>query len=187
MDMRLDENRKIAWVVLVVCMLLSVFAFGGAALGRERRKVMKVFNEGTNTSLATRHSMDAYLDDAAERAQIMANEVELRQGESRATQSAKAAAVTLADDAAGLDARYAAYTSLKTDVETLYNGLYNAVSAADFRDFKLAYDDFWGFDDMIGRDEYHKLAKSYNGLISGFPGGVVATLTGQGNLNTFGG
>ena len=40
---------------------------------------------------------------------------------------------------------------------------------------------------MIGRDEYHKLAKSYNGLISGFPGGVVATLTGQGNLNTFGG
>ena len=26
MDMRLDENRKIACVVLVVCVLLSVFA-----------------------------------------------------------------------------------------------------------------------------------------------------------------
>ena len=185
--MRLVENRKIAWVVLAICVVLSVCLLGGAALGRERGKVLKVFNEGTDASLATRHSMDAYLDSAAECAQIMVNEAEMRQGESAATARVKEAAATLANDDAGLDARAGAYTTLKSDVETLYNGLYNAVSTEEFRDFKLAYNDFWGYDDMLGRDEYHKLARGYNDLISGIPGGLVAGLTRQGALNTFGG
>ena len=185
--MRLVENRKIAWIVLAICVVLSVCLLGGAALGRERGKVLKVFNEGTDASLATRHSMDAYLDGAAECAQIMVNEAERRQGESAATTRVKDAAATLANDASGLDARAEAYTTLKSDVETLYNGLYNAVSTEEFRDFKLAYNDFWGYDDMLGRDEYHKLARGYNDLISGIPGGLVAGITRQGALNTFGG
>jgi hypothetical protein len=44
-----------------------------------------------------------------------------------------------------------------------------------------------GKKDLIDRDEYHKLAKGYNDLISGFPGGVVAGITRQGALDTFGG
>ena len=187
MDMRLNENRKLACVVLIVCVLLSVFALGGGALGRERRKVMKVFNDGADTSLATRHSMDAYLDAAGESAGIMANEAEIHTGESELGNAALANAALIGEDSADLDARYKAYVDLKGQVEKLYNNMYSAVSTDEFRNFKLAYDDFWGYDDMLGRDEYHKLAKSYNSLISGFPGGVVATLTGQGTLNTFGG
>lgn len=183
--MRLNENRKLACVVLVVCVLLSVFAFGGAALGRERGKVMRVFNDGADTSLATRHSMDAYLDAAGESASIMANEAEARMGESDLGNSALENAALIGNDAADLNDRFKAYTDLKGQVEKLYNNLYGAVSTEDFRNFKLAYDDFWGYDDLLGRDSYHKLAKSYNSLISSFPGGVVATLTGQGSLNTF--
>ena len=185
--MRLDENRKLACVVLAVCVLLSVFVLGGGALGRERRRVMKVFNDGTDASLATRHSMDAYLDAAGESAGIMANEAEARMGESDLGNSALQNASVIGDDAATLDARFKAYTDLKGQVEKLYNNMYSAVSGDEFKNFKLAYDDFWGYDDMIGRDEYHKLAKGYNDLISGFPGGLVATLTRQGSLNTFGG
>ena len=187
MDMRLDENRRLACVILVVCVLLSIFAFGGGALGRERRKVMKVFNDGSDASLATRHSMDAYLDAAGESASIMANEAEARIGESEIGNVALSNAALIGEDTAPLDLRYKAYTDLKGQVEKLYNTMYSAVSTDEFRNFKLAYDDFWGYDDMIGRDEYHKLAKSYNDLISGFPGGVVATITGQGMLNAFGG
>lgn len=187
MDMRLNENRKLACVVLIVCVLLSVFALGGGALGRERRRAMRVFNDGTDASLATRHSMDAYLDAAGESASIMANEAEIHTGASDLGNSALDNAALIGDDKAALDARFQAYTDLKGQVEKLYNDMYSAVSTDEFRNFKLAYDDFWGYDDMLGRDEYHKLAKSYNSLISGFPGGVVATLTGQGTLNTFGG
>ena len=187
MRLGLKENRKIACVVLAVCVLLSVFVCGGAALRRERTKVMKVFNDGADTSLATRHSMDAYLDSAGESASIMANEAEARVGASDLTSAALSNAAVIGQDAAPLDERFTAYTDLKGQVEKLYNNMYSAVSSDDFRDFKLAYDDFWGYDDMLGRDEYHKQARGYNDLISGFPGGVVAAVTGQGNLNTFGG
>ena len=40
---------------------------------------------------------------------------------------------------------------------------------------------------MIRHDDYSKLAAGYNGLISGIPGSIVAGLTGQSALNTFGG
>lgn len=187
MGMRLNENRKLACIVLAVCVLLSVFAFGGGALGRERKRAIKVFNDGADTFLATRHSMDAYLDGAGESAGIMANESETHTGAGELVDATLANARLIGDDSASLDARFKAYTELKGQVEKLYNSMYTAVSSEEFRSFKLAYDDFWGYDDMLGRDEYHKLAKRYNELISGFPGGAVATLTGQGSLNTFGG
>lgn len=185
--MRLAENRRLACAVLAVCVLLSVFVLGGAALGRERGKVLKVFNEGSAPSAATRQSMDAYLDSAADCARQMANEAEIHLGASDLVNAALENASVIGEDSADLDARNRAYTELKDQVEKLYNGMYTAVSEEEFRNFKLAYDDFWGCDDLIGRDEYHKLARGYNDLISGFPGGMVAGLTRQGNLNTFGG
>ena len=185
--MRLTENRRLAWVVLAVCVVVSVFVLGGAALGRERKSVLRVFNDGTDTSLNTRMSMDAYLDDVGESASIMASEAELRLGRSDLTDEVRANASRVGDDLAALDARFAAYTQLKDQVEKLYNSMYSKLSGDDFKNFKLAYDNFWGKKDLIDRDEYHKLARGYNDLISGFPGGLVATLTRQGSLNTFGG
>ena len=117
----------------------------------------------------------------------MAGEAEIILGQTQLTESVSAGAAQVANDAIGVNARYDAYAALKADVEKLYSAAKAQADDAAFRDFKLAYDDFWGYDDMIGRDEYHKLAKGYNNLISGFPGGVVATLPGQGGLNTFGG
>ena len=187
MTLRLTENRKLAFAVLAVSVLLSVFVLGGAALGRERGNVLKVFNDGAHTELATRQSMDAYLDDAGEQATVMAREAELRLGESDLTRATLANAATVANDSAGLDARSQAYTELKDQVEKLYNSMYSSVNDKDRVNFMTAYHDFWGKKDLIDRDEYHKLAKGYNDLISGFPGGLVATLTRQGSLNTFGG
>ena len=184
--MRLTENRRLAWVALAVCVVVSVFVLGGAALGRERKNVLRVFNDGTGNT-DTRMSMAAYLDDLGKNASIMASEAELRLGRSDLTDAVSANAKKVGDDLAGLDARSEAYAQLKDQVEKLYNNMYSQFSGSDFKSFKLAYDNFWGKKDLIDRDEYHKLAKGYNDLISGFPGGLVATLTRQGSLNTFGG
>ena len=62
-----------------------------------------------------------------------------------------------------------------------------AAKGDDFKNFKVAYDNFWENVNMIKYDEYPKLAAAYNGLISGIPGSLVATVTGQGALATFGG
>ena len=185
--MRIDENRTLAWAVLALSVVVSVFLLGGSSLGRERTKVVKVFNDGVNTKLSTRHSMDAYLDAAGEKATIMAGEAEIYLGASDLTAQTTANAALVGQDAADFTMRSRAYTELKGQVEQLYNQLYARVSAEEFRNFKLAYDDFWGQDDLLKRDDYHKLAKGYNDLISGFPGGVVAGITRQGELDTFGG
>lgn len=183
--MRFSENRKIACVVLALSVLVSVFGLGSMGLARERGKVLQVYDRGADTTLSVRSSMDAYLDSAAEEAQLMASEADLHLGAGQAD-----AVSQLAEQVAketSLDARYEAYTSLKTAVDKLYNSMYAAVSGDDFKNFKVAYDDFWGYDDLIKHDEYHQLAASYNDLIGSFPGGVVAGVTGQGALNTFGG
>ena len=185
--MRIDENRTLAWAVLAVCVVVSVFLLGGSSLGRERTKVVKVFNDGVNTSLSTRHSMDAYLDGAGQSATIMAGEAKIYLGESELIGQTLSNAALVGQDAADLAVRSRAYTELKGEVEQLYNDLYGAVSEDQFKNFKLSYKDFWGQDDLLKRDDYHKLAKGYNDLISGFPGGMVAGITRQGALDTFGG
>ena len=184
--MRLTENRTIAWIALALCVLVSVFGFGGMKLASERGKVMAVFENGAAATLSVRHSMDAYLDSAAESAQIMIAETELRMGSSEVTQAAAAQAAQVAGQE-NLDTRYQAYTDLKASADKLYNQLYTVAQGDAFNNFKLAYDDFWGYDDLIQRDEYHQLAKRYNRLAGGFPGLLVAKLLGQGALNSFGG
>ena len=183
--MRFSENRKIAFAVLAICVLVSVFCLGGMGLARERGKVLTVYDRGADTDLSTRHSMDAYLDSSAEAAQLMVSEAELHLSSSQATESVAALAAQVADS--DVNARYKAYTDLKTAVDKLYNAMYEAAKGDDFKNFKIAYDDFWGYDDLLKRDEYHKMAAGYNALISSFPGGVVASVTGQGALDTYGG
>ncbi len=184
--MRFSENRKVAFAVLAVCVLVSVIGFGGLGLARERGKVLKVYDRGTDASLSTRHSVDAYLDSAAENAQLMASEAGLHLKDSPAIDTVADLAERLASEA-DTNARFDAYSALKTAVDKLYDGMYEAVKGSDFTNFKVAYDNFWENVNMIKYDDYSKLAAKYDDLISGFPGGVVASITGQGALNTFGG
>ena len=84
-------------------------------------------------------------------------------------------------------ARAEAFEALKTAADKLYDAMYSAVKGSEFTNFKKAYDNFWENVNMIKYDDYGKLAASYNNLISGIPGSLVASITGQGALNTFGG
>ena len=97
--MRFSENRTIAWVVLAACVLVSVFGLGGMGLSRERNKVLTVYDRGADTSLSTRHSVDAYLDSAAENAKLMASEAALHMDASPALRD------RLREGRAWLDAR----------------------------------------------------------------------------------
>ena len=184
--MQFSDNRKLAFVVLAVCVLASIFGLGGMGLARERSKVLAIYDRGTDASLSTRHSMDAYLDSAAESAQLMVSEARLHMDASAVIDNVESLAETVATSG-DTNERFEAYSALKTAVDKLYNGMYEAAKGDAFTNFKMAYDDFWGYDDMIRHDDYAKLAAGYNKLISGFPGGLVAKVMGQGALNTFGG
>lgn len=185
--MKWHENRILAWVALVLCVAISVFGLGGLYLSRTRNRALAVFHDGADASQATRRSVDAYLVSAGESARIMASEAEIHMGASRLTEDVAAEAAIVCAEEESLAARQDAYDRLKAHVETLYSDFYTAASEADFKNFKLAYADFWGDDDLIRRDSYPALARGYNRLIAGFPAGLVAALTGRGTLSTFGG
>lgn len=182
--MGFTENRKVAFAVLAVCVLISVIGFGGMGLARERGRVLTVYDRGTDASMSTRHSMDAYLDHSAEAAQLMVSEAGLHIDNAQVMDNVSSLAEQVAKET-DVAARYAAYTDLKTAVDKLYDAVYKAVQGDGFKNFKVAYDDFRGYDDMIRHDDYHKLAADYNALASGFPGGIVGSITGQGKLHPF--
>ena len=186
--MRFSENRTVAFIVLAACVLGSIFGLGGMGLARERSKVLAVYDRGADTTLSTRHSVDAYLDSAAENARLMASEAGLHLQASQTIDTVAELADRLAS-ATDTNARAEAFEALKTASDKLYDAMYSATQGkgSDFTNFKKAYDDFWESANRIKYDDYVKLAAGYNDLISGFPGGIVAKMTGQGALNTFGG
>ena len=114
--MRISENRKLAYAVLVLCIVISIFALGGSAMVRARSQALDVFETGTDPSLSIRHSMDAYLESAADAAKLMVSEAELQQGASELSNSISNLADQVRDNE-DMDARYEAYSQLKTEVD----------------------------------------------------------------------
>ncbi len=196
--MRFSENRTIAWVVLAVCVLTSVFGFGGMGLARERGKVLDVYENGTHKageSDSARESVDAYLDDAAESARLAASEARISLGENARIDAVFELSEKLATEKS-LDARYETYLSIQNKLDDVYDLLMTELHLqseeeltenAKSKKFMTEYYHFRQSINKVKYDDYAKYAYAYNSLIKGFPGSVVAAITGQGAMNTFGG
>lgn len=186
--MRLNENRRLAWCVYALCVVLSVVGLGGAGLKSARNDILDVFFNGSEKGQTTRYSMDAYLDRALECACVMASEAQLQLGADNQTAAHMLEAVGFFGDDDSLDERYAAYQQLQKDSDALYNEFYaSGLSDAQRVNFKTAYDDFWGSDKYIKKDEYRSLAADFNGDLKGFPANLAAGIFGVDELNSFGG
>ena len=177
--MRFNENRPLAWAVFAACALGSVFGLGGSSLARERDRVVASFYDGAETASTTRSSMDAYLDRAAECAQVMASEVQLHLGADNTNAQKMLDALADFGDDDGLDMRYQAYQTLQGLSDQLYNEMYAAnLSDSDRVNFKHAYDDFWGCDKYVRIDPYRSMASEFNDSLDGFPASFAAGLWG---------
>lgn len=179
--MRITENRRIAWVVLAVCVLASVFGLGGMKLNGKYGDVKDYFVEGSDST----HSMEAYLDRCARYAGDLA--YESRQYLDSADMSDKVLALSEAlSSAEGPSAeRSKAYHDLTNAVESLYSELQKA-GASDETGVKQAYQDYKSAMDLIRRDDYAEKAASYDDRASGFPAGVIANLWGISEAPQFG-
>lgn len=184
--MAFKENRPLAWGVLAACALCSVFGLGGGALARDRDRVEAYFYSGAETASTARSSMDAYLDRAAECAQVMASEAQLHLGSDNGSAQSM---LDLLEDfrSEDLNVRYGAYEDLQQLSDQLYNAMYAAELAdADRVNFKHAYDDFWGSDKFVRMDPYRSMAAEFNDRLDGFPASLAADLWGVDELNSFG-
>ena len=184
--MRFSENRKLATLVLIVCIVASIVLFGGGGLRNERYDILQVFSDGTDTSLSVRHSMEAYLLRCSERANALAEQGVLLGADEALVESVRTAAAAVAEGGEDLDARHAAYQELLTAVESLYTALTQAHDYTELVDARLAYNDFKGAVNLIQNDQYPVMASEFNRKLEKFPANLLAGLFGVEPLNTFG-
>lgn len=179
--MRLSENRAVAWAVLAICAVGSVFGLGGAAIARDEKAVLKTFYSGAAERDAG-HCMDAYLNRIGECASIMASEVQLYLGDNADAQKMLDQVAFIGSDDS-LESRAAAYWDMRTLADRLYNLIYAAeITDAERTNFKRAYDDFWGAARFIEKDTYHELADAYNQEFSEGLASLAGGLHGAGML-----
>ena len=184
--MRLSENRKLATVVLVICILASIVLFGGGGLRNERYDILQVFSDGTDTSLSVRHSMEAYLQRCAEQANALAEQGVKLGADEALVDDVRAAADATAQGGDDLDGRHEAYQQLLPAVEALYTALQQSNSADELLDARLAYNDFKGAVNLIQNDQYPVMASAFNRKLEAFPANLIGGLFGVKPLNTFG-
>ena len=184
--MKLLNNRKFAWAVLAVCMLVSVIGFGGGSLAAQRSQAMRVFNEGVDPSFAVRFSMDAYLENGSGYARVMAEEYRLYVDADGETAARVLELAVQIGDGEDLNARCAAYQALCASVETLYTDFHTAsVADSDRKLFDNAYANFQGEVSKLKYDDYHALAEKFNQSRNGFPASAICSLLGIEPLNPF--
>ncbi len=184
--MKLLSNRKFAWLILAICVVVSIVGLGGGSLAAQRRDVLDVFNDGIDDSLAVRFSMDAYLENCASYANIMAEEYRLRVDMEDALAGKILEMSAMLADSDDLDERYTIYVTLTRNVESLYTQFFSTISPEDdHAEFSHAYQNYQGEVSKISYDEYHALAEKFNDSLEGFPANLIAGLLGIDELNPF--
>lgn len=182
--MHLKENRKLAAVVLLACAFFSVFFAGGMKLRAKEASLNDLFVLGSETQLASRHSMDAYLDRAQEAADSLAQEAKRYPIETALIDEVFKHAAVLGE-ADGMNGRVMPYVSLTEAVENLYSAL-QAAGAGEEVNVKMAYGDYTAAQSLLKYDAYHAEAAQHNKVIGAFPANVIAGIWGVNHAETYG-
>ena len=183
--MRVNVQRMAACAVCIACILVSIFGIGAWKLSKMRGALEDVFIYGTDTTLATRHSMDAYLDRCSEYALRLAQESKQYLSDAEIIDEVLSLADKLnASD--GIDGRYEVYTQLSRAVETMYSHLQSA-GASNETGVTTAYHDYTSAQNLIKNDGYYMEASEYNSTIKAFPANIISKMFGLKPAETFGG
>jgi hypothetical protein len=182
--MRHNTKRIIAGAACAVCALVSIFGLGGWKLSGKYADLERTFIYGTETSAATRHSMDAYLDRCSEYSARLAQEAKQYLDDTQAVENVLALSESLsATD--GINGRYEVYTQLTSAVEDMYSSL-QAAGASNETGVTTAYHDYLSAQNLIKNDGYYMEAADYNASIGAFPANIIAGIFGLDRADTFG-
>lgn len=177
------ENRKLAAIVLAVCVAFSVFVMGPHKLDGMRDEALRVFRSGAHEGF----TLSVYTDirAAAENANRLAAAAESVLG---ADNEDVRSLQVLADDAlnAGTpESMIPAFQKMVSLSERVYlsaGGKGMTGAAADAAAGAIAV--IRSSANTIEKDEYFALAEEFNNERSGFPAGLLSKLAGADELYT---
>ena len=181
--MKLLQNRRVAWVLAVLMMGISIFGLGGMKLSFARQKVVTAFFTGQD-------GFSPY-DDLMNRREYAYNLLHIAEDASlqdTPSYTAAQAAWQQLDSAKTPEDSYEANLALQTAIDDLYSALSSGESLDDKAKVMASkqYSDFCGRMSNLQYDDYYnELAIQYNQRCKGFPAGLIASITGNGPLPTF--
>ncbi|MDO4547937.1 MAG: LemA family protein [Clostridia bacterium] len=181
--MKFAENRKLAWIVLVVCVLFSLSFSSERALANLRLQVETVFVSGAhNDGLCINNDLKERAENAYNIASTASNYSAV---DSALVQAARDASNALAS-AETISEKYAANVACQKAVEDLYTAVENTTISETDRSFILnQYKEFQSRADTIKRDHYNQRAMEYNSVLDQFPANLLARLARIDKLELF--
>lgn len=186
--MKFSENRPLARIVCIACALVAVFGFGGAKLKGRYSSVEDAFLHGVDVREGdNNHNMEHYLDRAAQAASDLAYESMqyLGEGEQDLAKDLASLAGELSAVSGPAEKRGETWNRMNTSAEQVYSALQKAGKHTESAVTK-AYGDLQSARDLLKRDGYYAYAEDYNRTASGFPAGMISSLWGIGEADTFG-
>lgn len=174
--MKLWENRKLAWAVLALAVVLTILFSCAAGLRRERSRALDVFYEGTQGD-----GLSAY-NDLQKRAECAYNLLTLAtKYDKNDTEGAKALtaarrALLDAQEIGEMAEANAALTEALALVRS-ESGSYG-MNEQDSRLFERQVTEMVSRGETISHNDYDPQAARFNERLSGFPRGVVSALMG---------
>lgn len=175
--MKLFENKGISIVLMAALILAGTWLGGWRSLGSLYSKVEDVFFVGEDRDGI------CIENDLSERAAAAGNMVTIARkylGDSPEVQalSEAASALTATGRNRDISARLSANQTLDTAMSALYQRLETeTLSDQDEKYRQRLYADFNSRNDTISHDPYNQYAQEYNQVLSGFPAGLLASLT----------
>ena len=180
------ENRRLGAIVLALAIIISVFAIGGAKLRKMRDEAIDAYYYGTDASLSSRHSIDAYLQNCSRYASNLASEASLILGADDTTVVQVNDEAAKLKEAGSISEASASYELLSEAVEELYTAIQaENVDEESMTNIRLSYKDYTGAMNMIKYDVYHSLEREYNDTVDDFPASVISLVNGLNALESF--
>lgn len=174
--MKIAENRPIAWIVLAVCVVVSVVVFGGCGIRSECTGAKNAFYAGGGDAY---FSLDSYIDRRVEYAGKLAALAQANRLDAELVEKLEAASV-LARDTDDINEKLLANRDMSDAADKLYALIAAdaSVSDADKRDAKLLYADLTDAAGKMKNDAYFAEAERYNALLEGFPASLLSRMFG---------
>ena len=178
---KITENRPIAWVVLALVVLGSLFIGGGNVIAGRAGQVSDLF-------FKTEDGVYEMLGEMADGAEIMASLAQNSDGADMAQVGVVSEQIETLRASKSVAECGAAVTGMTTAIENLYSGLDRmGLSEADASEFRYQYKNYKDVLMIVDRedDAYNSAAEEFNAMRGGFPAGLISAVRGIGEAELF--
>ena len=178
------ENTRLAKIVLIACIVLSIAVVVPVKLSGVRKDALDVFRNGTEKGIVV--SVYTDLVAAAESANRLSNIASAYLGENHSDVRKLKESAEKILSTSDADKMLSAFSGLSLTAENVSSALDGKLTEKEEREVRSLFANIDSYSSTIKRDKYFTLANDFNGKRGAFPAVIFAGLFGIDKLPTGG-